>query len=284
MRRSFPPAGARAGHLNVQLKWDAWILWPIFSSRYWHSLKCSENAVDVSFSEWHISVVLLFPFSIVAVALWEVNGDRSLVHVNKALCVSPQWTWVTLGLLLLSPVTARGQAVPEDVVTQLLWARLDLRSGAVPWSYLYETHQTQRGVCAAVTSVKYNLVVTDGAKWLLEANYSTQVPPFEVLVNSLYPKCSVLSALCDLLPSFSACLTWGKTASMHALTVFINREYQLPSILCVKTKKGKRKCFSFSQGKPINAVSWLKSYSISMCMHTHMHRCEREETQLNFLE
>lgn len=68
----------------------------------------------------------------------------------------------------------------------------------MPWGYLYETHQTQRAVCAAVTLVKHSLMVTDRAQWLLESNYSTSGPTLEILVSSLYPKRSVLSALCDL--------------------------------------------------------------------------------------
>lgn len=51
------------------------------------------------------------------------------------------------------------------------------RSGAVTWSCLYETRQTQRAVHAAVTSESSATRWLQGVlEWLLEANYSTSGP------------------------------------------------------------------------------------------------------------
>lgn len=219
----------------------------------------------VTYQCWPLSI----PFSIVAAALCKGDGGGDLVGVSPSV---PARTWVSLGLLLLSPVTARGQIVPKDNVTQLPWTRLDLRSGAVPWGCLCETRQTQRAVCAAVASPSTTWWLPTGLNGFWGLIIAPQVPPLEIWVNSLYPKCSVLSAWYELLPSFSACVPWGRAASSCVPWL---SSYRVPAPLHspYQNKKRKEKMFFLFPKETLS----MQSHGKSMCTNTHMHRCERRK-------
>lgn len=72
-----------------------------------------------------------------------------------------------------------------------------------------------------------------------------QVPPLEIWVNSLYPKCPVLSACVTFCHPFVPVLPGEKQPPAATLTVCINTEYQLPSFSISKQEKERENVLPF---------------------------------------
>ena len=277
-------------HLNVQLKlrWYGFFRRPVFSSRYWWSLKLSENAVAVTFSEWLFEISALdsfSQFSIFAVALSEAQFVVVVVWLMYTrLCMAAVCVCQTLSYTSVPAVVTCDSRGTDYSLKTLSHSCHELgshqRSGAVTWSCLYEAHQTQRAVYAAVTSESSTTQWLQGAlEWLLEANYSTSGPTLWNLSDLLIPLTCycALSALRDLPRSFSACITWKEMQSRIMYSDNLHK-YIVPASPYSPYKNKKReerKLFSFSQEppkKPVNAISWLKLYTVSLskCTHTHI--------------
>lgn len=135
---------------------------------------------------WHIRAGLfLSVFHRCCSSVWswwsqELGRCKQGAVCTLCVCLNLGYTWAA------APVTCGSEGTDCSCYTAALnWA------GPKEWccacSYLCETQQAQRAVYAAVTSVKYNLVVTDRARWLLEANYSTSGPTLWNLGELLVP-------------------------------------------------------------------------------------------------
>lgn len=140
----------------------------------------------------------------------------------------------------------------------------------MPWGCLCETHRAQRAACAAVPSVKYNLMVQTGLNGFWRLIIAPQVPPLEIWVNSLYPKCPVLSACVTFCHPFVPVLPGEKQPPAAYPDCLYKYRVPAPLHSPYQNKKRKEKMFFLFPRKPCQCSLMVNIFQcLCVCAQTH---------------